>query len=109
MLSRAYRHAAADQRRRARKAAVAGDVTGDQVVDDAALSWLFGMTTVLLLLTAALFALGGYQAVSHSARSVPLLIVGGLFLAAAVRSGVKLAGLRRRRRRGLGGHPCRPA
>jgi hypothetical protein len=109
MLSRTYRRADADQRRRARKAAVAGDVTGDKVIDDAASGWLFVTTTVLLLLTAALFALGGYQAVSHSARSVPLLIVGGLFLAAAVRSGVKLAGLRRRRRRGLGGHPCRPA
>jgi hypothetical protein len=105
MLSRAYRHAAADQRRRARKAAVAGDVTGDKVVDDAALSWLSGTITVLLLLTAALFALGGYEAVSHSARSVPLLIVGALFLAAAGRSGAKLAVLRRRHRRGLSGHP----
>jgi hypothetical protein len=105
MLSRAYRHAAADQRRQARKAAVAGDVTGDKVTDDAALSWLFLTTTVLLLLTAVLLALGGYEAVSHSARSVPLLIVGALFLAAAVRSGVRLAALRRRRRRGLSGHP----
>jgi len=98
MLSRAYRHAAADQRRQARKAAVAGDVTGDKVIDDAASGWLSATTTVLVLLTAALFALGCYQAVSHSARSIPLLVVAVLFLAAAVRSGTKLAVLRRRRR-----------
>jgi hypothetical protein len=105
MLSRAYRRADADQRRRARKAAVAGDVTGDKVIDDAASGWLFVTTTVLLLLTAALLALGVYEAVGHSARSVPLLIVAVLFLAAAVRSGVKLTALRGRRHRELSGHP----
>ena len=105
MLSRAYRHAAADQRRQARKAAVAGDVTGDKVIDDAASGWLLATTIVLGLLTAALLALGCYQAVSHSARSIPLLLVAALFLAATVRSGAKLAVLRRRRRHQLSGHP----
>ena len=105
MLSRAYRHAAADQRRQARKVAVAGDVTGDKVIDDAASGWLSVTTATLSLLTVVLLALGAYEAVGHSARSVPLLIVGALFLAAAVRSGVRLAALRRRRRRELGGHP----
>jgi len=104
MLSRAYRHAAADQRRQARKAAVAGDVTGDKVIDDAASGWLLA-TTIVLGLTAALLALGCYQAVSHSARSIPLLVVAALFLAATVRSGAKLAVLRRRRRHQLSGHP----
>jgi hypothetical protein len=84
---------------------VAGDVTGDKVIDDAASGWLLATTTVLVLLTAALLALGCYEAVSHSARSVPLLVVAVLFLAAAVRSGVKLAVLTRRRRHQLSGHP----
>ena len=84
---------------------MAGDVTGDKAIDDAASGWLFATTTVLLLLAAALLALGCYEAVSHSARSVPLLVVAALFLASAARSGAKLAVLRRRRRHRLSGHP----
>jgi hypothetical protein len=53
-----------------------------------------------------LFAAGGYEAAAHSARSVPLFVAGLLALAPAIRSGVKLAMLRRRRHRagGSGGH-----
>jgi hypothetical protein len=96
MLSRSYRQAAGDERKAARRAAVTGHVTGDQGIDDAALSWLTETTLVLALTALALLGIAGYEAAQQSARSVPLFIVGAIDLAIAIRSAVRLARLRRR-------------